>query len=261
MATGAAMRNWVIVNSYLKQLDQVPNVDIPSKDATTLLIYRGLLALREQKFHDAIGYFQAITIPENEWTEQIISPAQLTMYIVLCALITYTRDEIHQLLHHNGFFKRFRERSSDFSAILQAYYSSDFGKCRELLQTKTTNVQYDQYLAPSSAPLLQRINQAVLLQYLKAFSTIQLTTMAKALRMSLTETQDTVLALLLKGTIRGQLDYVAGLVRIQRCDSTQQASQRLTDMEREMADTAKLLKVRAQWARDGFQLCLPPLLS
>ncbi|KAJ1649242.1 cop9 signalosome complex subunit [Dispira simplex] len=261
MATGAAMGNWVIVGSYLKQFDQVPKFDISSNDATTLLIYRGLLALREQNFHDAAGYFQAITTLENEWTEQIISPAQLAMYITLCALVTYSRDEIHHLLHHNDFFKRSRERDSDSTAILQAYYRCDFGKCRELLQTNLTNVQYDQYLSPFATPLLQHINQAVLLQYLKAFSTIQLDTIAKALRMSLTDTQDTVLELLLKGTVQGQLDYVTGLLRIHKDGSAQQLSQRLTDMEKEMTDTAMLLKLRAQWIRDGFQLGLPPLLG
>eukprot|EP00456_Euglypha_rotunda_P048990 TRINITY_DN3927_c0_g1_i9.p1 TRINITY_DN3927_c0_g1~~TRINITY_DN3927_c0_g1_i9.p1 ORF type:complete len:375 (+),score=80.51 TRINITY_DN3927_c0_g1_i9:172-1296(+) len=109
----------IFANSYSqvkKQYDQVRRIIKELKDVPLILEARfnaahGLFHLREGAYSNAAKAFMAVTADLKDNYKEVVSANDVTHYACLCALATFSRRELYQVLENES-FRRSEERFS-----------------------------------------------------------------------------------------------------------------------------------------------------
>ena len=150
----------------------------------------------------------------------IMSPNDVAIYGGLCALVSYDRRQLSQVLNNSN-FKNFLVLEPSLHELLEAFYQSKYAVCFELLSKYQQSLRLDVYLASHLAKLTQLVREKAMIQYCLPYSMIDMRKMAKAFDVSLEELENELMHLI------GKKDKIHA-----RIDSHQKVKRRGFNIER-----------------------------
>lgn len=145
-----------------------------------------------------------LTNTPGQW--EILSPINIAVYGSLCALATYSRQELATHLINSASFKQFAELDPQLREAVARFYESKYAECLSILQEVKNVLLLDMYLAPHVERLYRAIRNKALIQYFEPYSTASMHKMAAAFNTSVTDLEKEMITLIYDGVIKARID-------------------------------------------------------
>ncbi|OBZ90701.1 COP9 signalosome complex subunit 1 [Choanephora cucurbitarum] len=199
-----------VVQTYITRAESTPN--IPDK-TNTISKLRCCQAVSLLGASDATSTYRAVAEALMEVSFEsansihtIMSPNDVAIYGGLCALVSYDRRQLSQVLNNSN-FKNFLVLEPSLHELLEAFYQSKYAVCFELLSKYQQSLRLDVYLASHLAKLTQLVREKAMIQYCLPYSMIDMRKMAKAFDVSLEELENELVHLIgKKDKIHARID-------------------------------------------------------
>ncbi|KAI8991021.1 26S proteasome subunit RPN7-domain-containing protein [Mycotypha africana] len=202
--------------------------------------YRSIAnALTEISFESATSTHNAVN--------DIISPNDIAIYGSLCALITYSRNELYTKVLNNVNFKSFLVMEPDLYHLVESFYKSKYAVCFDLLENRfRPSLEMDMYLQPHHVEtMIQLVREKSMVQYCLPYSVIDMRKMATAFNMSLTTLEDELCALIAKkGKIAARIDSHRKILRTNKQEKRSQAFEKSLLAGEDFEKSTKALLLR-----------------
>lgn len=209
---------------------------------TKLRCAAGLSHLAMGKYKLAAKHFLQSSIDHCEFPE-LMSASNVTVYGSLCALATFTREELQTDLINCSSFKMMLELEPNLREIVFAFYKSQYARCLELLGEVRENLRLDMHLSPHINNLCQQIRFRALVQYFSPYKVADMHKMAAAFKCSVNELENELMPLIFNGQIPARIDSQKKVLHLR------QTNQRSLTF-------AKTFKVGADYLHRGKALVL-----
>jgi len=145
-------------------------------------------------------------IPSSAGQWEILAPVNIAVYGSLCALATYSRQELANHLINSASFKQFAELDPQLREAVSRFYESKYASCLSILQEIKNSLLLDMYLAPHVERLYRAIRNKALVQYFEPYSTASMHKMAAAFNTSVNELEREITTLIYDGHIKARID-------------------------------------------------------
>lgn len=201
--------NWQHVLSYVSKAESSGIVG--EKDHYTLQLQTklkcvaGLANLAMGKYKLAANYFLQSSVDHCDFPE-LLSASNVTVYGSLCALATFTREELQSQLINCSSFKMMLELEPNIREVVFAFYKSHYARCLELLWEIRENQMLDLHLSHHISALCDLIRFRALVQYFRPYKVADMHKMASAFKCSVSELEDELMPLILNGQIQARID-------------------------------------------------------
>ncbi|KAI9495777.1 26S proteasome subunit RPN7-domain-containing protein [Zychaea mexicana] len=173
--------NYTHVSSYVARAEATPN--LPKKDLVQAKLdsCRALVSLHQyEPYVHAANAFMGVSFEMNNTFNAVLSANDVAMYGTLCALASYSRQELRNKVLSNSAFKSYLELEPHMREMIDTFYNSKYASCLELLESYRNDFLLDIHLAPHIPKLFQLIREKAMVQYCIPFSTVDLNRMATA---------------------------------------------------------------------------------
>lgn len=140
----------------------------------------------------------------GQW--EILAPVNIGVYGSLCALATYSRQELATNLVNSASFKQFSELEPQLREAVSRFYESKYASCLSILQDIKSVLLLDMYLAPHVERLYRLIRNKALVQYFEPYSTASMLKMATAFNTTVAELEKEIITLIYDGLIKARID-------------------------------------------------------
>lgn len=159
------------------------------------------------------SFVGSFSVPHNErdissspgqW--EILAPVNIAVYGSLCALATYSRQELATHLINSASFKQFAELDPQLREAVARFHESKYAECLSILQEVKSVLLLDMYLAPHVERLYRAIRNKALIQYFEPYSTASMHKMAAAFNTSVTDLEKEMITLIYDGVIKARID-------------------------------------------------------
>lgn len=199
--------NWTHVLTYVNKAENsgLFNEKDQAHILTKLRCSAGLANLGIGKYKAAAKDFLQATSDNCDFPE-LVSANNITIYGSLCALATFTREELKDQVINCSTFKLLMEMEPNIREILLAFYKSHYSRCLELLEIIRQNALLDIYLSPHIDAICKKIRYRGLVQYFSPYRLADMHRMASTFNCSVAELEDELMPLILDGQIAGRID-------------------------------------------------------
>ena len=171
----------------------------------------GLFALKTGAYQAAAVSFLSVTSALS--FSSIISLRDCTILASLCALASFTRNELRSRVLSNSDWRKNVDSCSEWRTILTAYIDSDYNTTFQLLTQQHTRLSLLPPLATTHLPrLLRDIRGRAVCQYFIPYTALQLSVMAVGLSLDVGEVESMVGELIGDGRLQGRIDKQRGLL-------------------------------------------------
>lgn len=161
------------------------------------------------------GFVNSFSSPQNErdvghknstgqW--DLLAPINIAVYGSLCALASYSRQELANNIINSSSFKQFSELEPQMRDAVNRFYESKYAACLSILQEIKNTLLLDMYLAPHVERLYRLIRNKALIQYFEPYNAASMSTMAEAFKTSVAELEKEIVILIYDGHIRASID-------------------------------------------------------
>lgn len=140
----------------------------------------------------------------SQW--DILAPVNIAVYGTLCALATYSRQELGSALINSSSLKQFSELDPQLREAAQKFYESKYASCLQILDSIKNVLLIDLYLAPHVDRLYRMIRNKALIQYFEPFSAANMHQMAAAFNTSVQELESEMMNLIYESQISARID-------------------------------------------------------
>lgn len=144
--------------------------------------------------------------PNSAGRWELLAPVNIAAYGSLCALATYSRQEIANHLINSTSFKQFAELDPQLREAVSRFYESKYASCLSILQEIKNVLLLDMYLAPHVERLYRAIRNKALVQYFEPYSTASMLRMATAFNTTVTNLEREITTLIFEGHIKARID-------------------------------------------------------
>ncbi|KAI9914617.1 hypothetical protein PsorP6_008319 [Peronosclerospora sorghi] len=173
------MRNFGHVTSYLTKLEQVNSSQsdpiLKSKIASAF----GLVALHEKNYHAAALKFIECSAEIGASYNEVLHAEDIALYGGICALASFTREELKEKLINNSSFKAFLELLPWLRELIADFYSSNYASCLQTLEQMKPELKLDLYLNEHVDQLCKEIRSLGIIQYFYPYLSVDLRQMAR----------------------------------------------------------------------------------
>ena len=128
------------------------------------------------------------------------------MYGSLCALATFSRNELKELMASNSSFKLFLENVPSIRNLIEDFDANNYMSCFQCLQKLQSELRLDLHLKDHVAQLYQEIRNRALVQYCSPYFTVDMNIMAKAFSATVCELESEIAQLIRGGQIAARID-------------------------------------------------------
>lgn len=157
-----------------------------------------------------VGTFSASQLelppPSSVGQWELLSPINIAVYGSLCALATYSRQELANHLINSASFKQFAELDPQLREAVARFHESKYASCLHILQEIKNVLLLDMYLAPHVERLYRAIRNKALVQYFEPYSTASMHKMAQAFNTTVEDLEKEVITLIYDGHIKARID-------------------------------------------------------
>lgn len=264
------LQNWSHVLSYVsKALATSESTDAKSLGSSTaggrdqtavvqckLSCAAGLAQLATRKYKSAAKSFLSAQLDTCEYSE-VLSPWSVAVYGGLCALATYTRQELHKNVISSSSFKQFLELEPQLRDIIFKFYESKYAQCLKLLDDLKDVLLLDMYLASHVNTLYSKIRNRGLVQYFSPYKSASLERMALAFNTSVCGLENELTALILDGNMQARIDSHNKIVYTACVEERSVTFERTLEMGQQHIDRLHLLILRSALMRQQMHVKPP----
>lgn len=201
------LKNWSFVSSYVLKAETNPEYSDKSAIATKLNCASGLAYLANRKYDQAARCFLLCNFDHfNSDASEFLSVNNVAVYGALCALASFSRDQLLRQVIQSTTFKLFLETEPQLREILSKFYDSKYANCLTILDGLRDNFLLDLYLAPHVKTLYSSIRNRALIQYFSPYISADMHRMAAAFNTDVKSLEDEIMLLILDGQIQARID-------------------------------------------------------
>mmetsp|Transcript_24634 Transcript_24634/g.61811 ORF Transcript_24634/g.61811 Transcript_24634/m.61811 type:complete len:306 (+) Transcript_24634:169-1086(+) len=172
----------------------------------------GLTMLWQGEYRSAAQNFALITPHLTSETstsaiqKAMLQPRDVALCGGLCALASYDRESLHELLFQNVHFKHFLESFPLVREMMLDFHASRYASCLNYLERLRLNhIAMDPYLAPKSEELCKTIRRRAIIQYCIPFVSVDLRRMAAAFESDLPSLETELVSMILCGDLSARI--------------------------------------------------------
>jgi len=168
----------------------------------------GLFHLKGNAYHAAAQSFVQLTSDIQGAYPDVVSAYDIVTYGSICALASFNRKELRDLLHHSPEWKKLVDAhaTSTWKLICQHMYESNYAKAFELLENIKSDLYLDIFLSSHVNRLIKQIRERAFVQYFKAYMRVDLRVMSSSFNLDLTTLERTLADLIQDGRIDARID-------------------------------------------------------
>lgn len=260
------LNNWSHVLSYVSKAQATPEVtetrqsgnkDQSAVIQTKLTCAAGLAQLATRKYKAAAKSFLLAQLDSADFPD-LLSTSNIAMYGGLCALATFSRQELQKLVISSSSFKLFLEVEPQLRDIIFKFYESKYASCLKLLDELKDVLMLDLYLAPHLNTLYSRIRNRALIQYFSPYMSADLEKMASAFNTTISALEDELMALILDGQIQARIDSHNKILYAKAVEERSMTFERSLEMGREHVMRVKGLILRSALIKNQIHVKSPP---
>lgn len=201
-------------------------------------------------------------ISASQW--EILAPVNIAVYGSLCALATYSRQELGNHLINSASFKQFAELDPQLREAVARFYESRYASCLTILQEIKSTLLLDMYLAPHVDRLYRAIRNKALVQYFEPYSTASMHRMAEAFNTTVSDLEREIITLIYEGHIKARIDSHNKILYAQNMDPRTLTFERAIKMGQQWQRQTRALISRMAMLNAGLvvnDMTLPDRLS
>ncbi|KZT64455.1 PCI-domain-containing protein [Daedalea quercina L-15889] len=186
----------------------------------------------------------------GDWAGRLIAPSDVAIYTTLCALSTFSRQQIRKQILNNDNFGVYIEQEPYVRELLESYMGNRFKLMLEILERYSTRHALDLHLAYHIAALTNQIRSRALVQYFQPFASIKLERMSTAFGWTVEELERQVVTLIQSGEIQARVDRQNKILKAKETDQRSALFARAIKSGETMqvANRKLLLRMRLQQA-------------
>uniref|UniRef100_A0A6G1SDH6 COP9 signalosome complex subunit 1b n=1 Tax=Aceria tosichella TaxID=561515 RepID=A0A6G1SDH6_9ACAR len=226
------LRRWTTVSSHVLRADSQPNNDnqLHPTVPTKLACASGLYELNFRRYKKAAKYFLSTNFDHFDQNFGVLAPINIAVYGSLCALATYTRQELASQLINSASFKQFAELDLQLRDAVTKFYESKYAACLAILQELKSGFLLDMYLAHHVERLYRLIRNKALVQYFEPYSSACMRRMASSFSTTIEELEKEIINLIYDGHIKARIDSHQKILYAKNLDSREQTFERAIKM-------------------------------
>ncbi|KAI0074359.1 PCI-domain-containing protein [Panus rudis PR-1116 ss-1] len=216
------------------------------KTQTKLDVATALSQMGQQAYEKAANSFlKAGPIKGLEdWASKIVAPGDIAIYATLCALATFSRAQIQNMLQNNDNFGVYIEQETYVRDLLEAYVGNRFKTVLDILERYSTRHYVDIHLSNHVPALITNIQSRALVLYFQPFQSIRLDRMSAAFGWDIDFMEKQVVNLIQRGEIQGRVDRQNKILQAKTVDQRSQLFARALKSGQEMQATNRKLLLR-----------------
>jgi len=186
----------------------------------------------------------------GDWAGRLMAAGDVAIYTTLCALSTFTRQQIRTQILDNDNFGVYIEQEPYVRELLESYMGNRFKLMLEILERYSTRHSLDVHLTNHMANLTNLIRSRALVQYFQPFASIKLERMSTAFGWTVQELERQVVALIQAGEIQARVDRQNKILKAKETDQRSALFARAISSGETMqvANRKLLLRMRLQQA-------------
>ena len=163
--------------------------DMADGDDESVLVSRakvfcacGIANLRLGRYKDAANDLSSIPVEISTSYASVCSARDVALYGALCALATYNRTELRDIVLNNkkNAFRAHLEAASDVREIVNTFFESKYTTLFTALERLRPWLEHDLHLREHITSLYKRIRDRALIQYCEPYISVDLEIMASA---------------------------------------------------------------------------------
>ncbi|KAH7107066.1 PCI-domain-containing protein [Auriculariales sp. MPI-PUGE-AT-0066] len=207
----------------------------------------------------------------DDWYGKLVSPGDIAVYGVLCALASLPRSSIVSRLgltqpgtgkgasttSEPPPFAYFLEQEQYVRELVDAYVASKFKTVLEILDRMSARHSLDIILSPHIQELTQNIRDRAIVLYFQPFASIRLDRMALAFGLPADDLEKLVVKLIQAGKIKGRVDSQNKILRAKEQDQRTQMFARAEEVGRSIQSSNRKLLLRIRLMQNELQIAKP----
>nr|XP_026689416.1 COP9 signalosome complex subunit 1 [Ciona intestinalis] len=255
--------NWSHVLTFVNKAEAIGDFNEKERDQQSQAIFTklkcaaGLAQFATGKFKMAAKSFLQASVDHCDFPE-LLSPNNVAVYGSLCALATFSREELQASVISSSSFKLLLELEPTIREIVFAFYKSQYGRCLLLLQSGRDNHLLDLYLSLHLDQLIAKIRCRALIQYFSPYKLADMQKMATAFNCSVNELEDELMPLILDGQIQARIDSQNKILHARDTDDRSLTFARTLDLGKEYLHRTKALILRNAVIRNNISVQIAP---
>ena len=201
------LKNWSFVTSYVVKAENNTDFNPQSQIATRLNCASGLAYLANRKYDQAAKCFLLCNFDHfTNDSNDFLSVNNVATYGALCALASFSREQLLKQVLQSVTFKLFLETEPQLREALNKFYDSKYANCLSILDDLKDNFLLDLYLAAHVKTLYSSIRNRALIQYFSPYISAEMNKMAISFNTNVKSLEDEIMQLILDGQIQARID-------------------------------------------------------
>eukprot|EP00457_Paulinella_chromatophora_P005199 gb/GEZN01005213.1/.p1 GENE.gb/GEZN01005213.1/~~gb/GEZN01005213.1/.p1 ORF type:complete len:491 (-),score=90.24 gb/GEZN01005213.1/:250-1722(-) len=251
--TGIAIPSYSVVDKTYRMAKRARKLaDFPDMEAQVNAAY-GLWNLYMSGSADYASTARAFFSVSKEIKDfnDVIIPEDVVTYGCLAALASLTRRDIQRAMEQDK-FRQMLEFRPDFSQILQHYLQSKYSKVFEMLEGMRKDLLLDPFLHKHVPKLYLLIRERAIMQYFRAFTTVNLDSMAKVMGLKVPELQTHLANLIGDGRMQARIDSANKVVYARSADQRDADYGKALQIGTLQVRTIKTMLMKISLSRNGL---------
>ncbi|ORZ15645.1 26S proteasome subunit RPN7-domain-containing protein [Absidia repens] len=236
-------------HNYVLRAESTPQIPDKINTLSRLNCYQAISALfmNDPNRYQAIAHCltQNVALESSNIINDIMSPSDVAIYGGLCALASFDRPQLQDLINSNVAFRGYLELVPHVREIMEHFQTSKYAPCFALMERYLDDWKLDLYLNTHIDTIFQCIRERAMVQYCIPYSIIDMHRMAFAFNTT-TEKLESELVQLIghKGRISARIDSHEKLLYSKKQDQRKRAFDQSVALGTEYEKTAKALMLR-----------------
>lgn len=230
----------------------LPSLLLRCSLAAKLRAAQGLISLSEGHYEGAARELLALPQRLGGHFSTVAHIEDLATVGGLCALATYSRDDLRSKLLGEPGPRALLEMVPHLRDAVQAFVASRYAACLEGLGRLAADAfRGDLFLGPHADRLLSSVRRRALTQYLTPYTAVDLAVMAAAFRVPVPVLEAEIVELIVSEGLQARLDSERKLLLQHTTDARADALAAATAAARAFGSEARMLLLRANMELEG----------
>ncbi|CAM9505881.1 unnamed protein product, partial [Phaeothamnion confervicola] len=216
--------NFVHVNNYVVKAEHTADVADPvavaqlRAAAGLVQVHQGDYRAAARRFVDVLPELGGTFNEANLSLSSVIAPEDVGTYGALCALATFSRQDIKCRMMDNAGFKPFLTLVPAVFDLVRDFYGSNYRGCLDKLGQLEAQLRLDLHLAEHIGVVAKKIRDACMVQYCSPYLTVRLSSMAEAFGTPQPALEKAVAELIVRGSMSARIDSHNGTLHAKRTE-------------------------------------------
>ncbi|CAM9194326.1 unnamed protein product [Ectocarpus sp. 6 AP-2014] len=246
----ADMGNFIHVNNYVLRAEHTPDLDSVVK--AKLRAAAGLVHLDQREYAKAARKFVDVAPELGSSFDGVVAPEDIAVYGGLCALATFSREEMRQRVLDNASFKNFLDLVPQVRELTNDFANSRYRSCLKYLADLKGDLQLDLHLHRHLDTLYKMVEDKCLMQYFSPYSSVRLGAMSEAFGIEVPELEKKVAALVISNQISARIDSTNATLHAKHTEQRGTSFRKMHEMGELYQRELRLMLVRMSCIEHDF---------